>query len=202
MRHRSAASSRRNGLSLAREGLRRVMSRSYHLPWPGMAHRDERPCVLPSGWAFQVLVECVEPELVIANHLAGLDGVAIVELLAAAALRLEMFRLLLPCLQGILVREADQIDLLAVLARVGLDRNESGNPLDEFVHAPGCLPVRFRVRSVPQMGREDDDDFGGILYATIRHVSPLRPLRDLYWERRGMGCPLRPASPAAFHAVY
>src|SRR2546425_13151870 len=29
-----------------------------------------------------------------------------------------------------------------------------------------------------------------------------RPLRDLYWERGGMGCPLRPASPAVFHAVY
>src|SRR5947209_19200631 len=121
IRHRSAASSRRNGLSLAREGLRRVMSRSYHLPWPGMAHRDERPCVLPSAWAFQVLVECVEPELVIANQLAGLDGIASVELLAAASLRLEMFRLLLPCVQGILVRETDEVDLLPVLARVCLD---------------------------------------------------------------------------------
>src|SRR5207247_9253011 len=88
-----------------------------------------------------------------------------------------MFRLLLPCVQGTLVREADEVDLVTVLACVGFDRDESRNLLDELVHAPGCLPVRFGVRSVPQMGLEDDDDSGGILHATLRHVS-LLPARS------------------------
>src|SRR5207249_6542233 len=99
-----------------------------------------------------------------------------------------MFRLLLPCVQGTLVREADEVDLVTVLACVGFDRDESRNLLDELVHAPGCLPVRFGVRSVPQMGLEDDDDFGG--FFTLRYGTYLcsRPIRGRYWERGGMGC--------------
>src|SRR5439155_655048 len=77
--------------------------------------------------------EILDPKLVVADHFAGLDRVSIVELLATAALRLAMFRLLLPHRQRILVREADQVDLFPVLARVRLDRDESGNLLDELV---------------------------------------------------------------------
>src|SRR5437773_592914 len=66
-----------------------------------------------------------------------------------------MFRLLLPCVQGTLVREADEVDLVTVLACVGFDRDESRNLLDELVHAPGCLPVRFgqETQRLPSGGR-------------------------------------------------
>src|SRR3989441_6520860 len=134
---------------------------------------------------------CVDSELVVAYHLAGLDRVAIVELLAATALRFEMFRLLLPDLQGILVREADEIDLLAVLARVGFDRNESRNPLDEFVHSARCPPVRLRVRPFPKMGLENDDDLGRGLDAAIRQLSPLPALSGSLPQRGARACPLR-----------
>src|SRR5207249_4516325 len=130
--------------------------------------------------------EILDPKLVVADHLAGLDRVSIVELLATAALRLAMFRLLLPHRQRILVREADQVDLFPVLARVRLDRDESGNLLDELVHATRGLPVGLRVRALPQMGLEDYDDFGRVLYIAIRHASPLlgpsRPARRALLE--------------------
>src|SRR2546427_634320 len=105
-----------------------------------------------------------------------------------------MFRLLLPNLQGILVRETDEVDLLPVLAGVRLDRDESWNLLDELVHAPGCLPVRSRIRSVAQMGLEDDDDLGRVFHTTIRHKFPLPGPRES--ERRHGLCPRgRPTSP-------
>src|SRR5437870_12838175 len=97
-----------------------------------------------------------------------------------------MFRLLLPDLQGILVREADEIDLLAVLARVGFDRNESRNPLDEIVHSARCPPVRLRVRPFPKLGLENDDDLGRVLDAAIRQVAPL-PARSGWLPERGAG---------------
>src|SRR5207249_289060 len=90
-----------------------------------------------------------------------------------------MFRLLLPYLQGILVRETNEVDFLAVLAGVRLDRDESRNLLDELVHPPGSLAVGFRVRSVPERGFEDDDDLGRVLHAAIRHLSALTALRAL-----------------------
>src|SRR2546422_2123292 len=141
----------------------------------------------------EALGSFVDSELVVAYHLAGLDRVAIVELLAATALRFEMFRLLLPDLQGILVREADEIDLLAVLARVGFDRNESRNPLDEFVHSARCPPVRLRVRPFPKMGLENDDDLGRVLDAAIRQLSPLPALSGSLPQRGARACPLRRA---------
>src|SRR3989442_15022368 len=88
-------------------------------------------------------------------------------------MRLRIVRLLLPCVQGPLVREAEGVDFVTVLACVGFEPNESRNLPGELVQAPGCVPVRFGVRSGPQMGLEDDDDFGGILHAAIRHVSLL-----------------------------
>src|SRR2546430_16896287 len=104
-----------------------------------------------------------------------------------------MFRLLLPDLQGILVREADEIDLLAVLARVGFDRNESRNPLDEFVHSARCPPVRLRGRPFPKMGLENDDDLGRVLDAAIRQLSPLPALSGSLPQRGARACPLRRA---------
>src|SRR5437660_9736826 len=151
MRQTPAASSSRKGLSLAREAFRRVMSRTYHRPCP--AHGSLCGKTLRLGRVvvrFVAPVECVDAELVVPDHLARLDGVSIVELLAAAALRLEMFRLLLPRSEGLLVRETDEVDFLPILAGVCLDRDESRNLLDELVHAAGCLPVGFRVRALPQ----------------------------------------------------
>src|SRR5207244_495522 len=75
------------GLSLAREAFRRVMSRTYHLPCP--AHGSLCGKTLRLGRVvvrFVAPVECVDAELVVPDHLARLDGVSIVELLAAAAL--------------------------------------------------------------------------------------------------------------------
>src|SRR5438552_7445283 len=197
-----AASSSRKGLSLAREAFRRVMSRTYHLPCP--AHGS--PCGktlrrAPVVVRFVAPVECVDAELVVPDHLARLDGVSIVELLAAAALRFEMFRLLLPRSEGLFVRETDEVDLLSVLAGVSLDRDESRNLLDELVHAAGRLPVGFRVRALPQVRLENHDDFRGILHAAIGHASPHPGPYGPSWgaERHGLylcGPPLSAVPPA------
>src|SRR3989441_9069420 len=112
MRHRSAASLMRNGLSRAREGFRRFMTRSYHLPCPPHG---------PSGGKTFRPDPSVERPLVLADHLARLDGVAVVELSSAAVLGPAVLRLRPPCLERRFVLEADDADLLPVLGRDPLD---------------------------------------------------------------------------------
>src|SRR5438552_4925565 len=148
MRQTPAASSSRKGLSLAREAFRRVMSRTCHLPCPAHGSLCGKTLRLaPVVVRFVARVECVDAELVVPDHLARLDGVSIVELFAAAALGLEMVRLLLPRSEGFFVREADEVDFLSVLGGVCLDRDESRNLLDQLMHAAVRLPVCFRVRA-------------------------------------------------------
>src|SRR2546427_574617 len=52
------------------------------------------------------------------------------------------------------------------------------------------------------MGLEDDDDFGGILHAAIRHASPLRPFGAAIGSEGRGHVPLRPTSSAVLRAVY
>src|SRR5437870_3404122 len=184
-----AASSSRKGLSLAREAFRRVMSRTYHLPCPAHGSLCGKTLRLaPVVIRFVAPVECVDPELVVPDHLARLDGVSIVELLAAAALGLEMFRLLLPRSEGFFVREADEVDFLSILGGVCLDRDESRNLLDQLMHAAGRLPVCFRVRALPQVRLENHDDFRGILDAAIGHASLLPGSLAHQGERSATAC--------------
>src|SRR2546422_11372311 len=112
MRQRSAASAMRNGLIRAREGFRRVMSRSYHLPCP--------PHGQSVGKTFRP-TRSVERPLVVADHLAGLYGVAIVEFSPAAVLGPAVFRLHPPGLECRFVLEADDVDLLPVFGREHFD---------------------------------------------------------------------------------
>src|SRR5438132_5653894 len=130
-----AASSSRKGLSLAREAFRRVMSRTYHLPCPARGSLCGKTLRLaPVVIRFVAPVECVEAELVVPVHLARLDGVSIVELLAAAALGLEMFRLLLPRSEGFFVRESDEVDFLSILGCVCLVRDAYRHSFDRLTH--------------------------------------------------------------------
>src|SRR5207247_2776286 len=131
MRQTPAASSSRKGLSLAREAFRLVLSRTGHLPCPAHGSLCGKTLRLaPVVIRFVARVECVDGELVVPDHLARLDGVSIVELVAAAALGLEMVRLLLPRSEGFFVREADEVDFLSVLGGVCLDQDRKSTRLN------------------------------------------------------------------------
>src|SRR5467141_839356 len=66
-----------------------------------------------------------DPELVVPDDLANLNPVMVVELVAAALLRLAVFRLLLPNPEGVLGLETHQVDGFPVLGRVSFDRDEA-----------------------------------------------------------------------------
>src|SRR5437773_12396894 len=123
MRQTAAASSRRKRGSLAREAFRRVMSRTCHLPCAAHGSLCGKTLRLAPGVVrFVARVECVDGELVVPDHLARLDGVSIVELVAAASLGLVTVRLLLPLSEGFFVRAAEEVNFLSVLGGVCLDR--------------------------------------------------------------------------------
>src|SRR5438105_14570245 len=98
------------------------MSRTCHLPCPAHGSLCGKTLRLaPVVVRFVARVECVGAELVLPDHLARLDGGSSVAFFAAAALGLEMIRLLLRRREGCFVRESYDVDFISALVFVCLD---------------------------------------------------------------------------------
>src|SRR6266567_4522727 len=163
MRHKSAASVMRNGLIRAREGFRRVMTRSYHLPWGQYGFAGGKPFRLDQLSQLSTRIG-VRPYRPVPR--------TVIEVPPAAVLGPAVFRLRPPGLERRFVLEADDVDLLPVFGREPVDRDEPRDLLDELVHAAGGPVVLRRVRSVAHVRFEDHDDFRGILDSPITHPPP------------------------------